>query len=193
LPDDRLWLSRGKFVNWFDVILALLFAVGIVGGYFQGLIRQALSLGAVACGIILATYLHLPVAAWLAFMFPATALAITETAAFLLSLLALVTVLEIAQRRAVPATRLLAIGVLDRIAGALVAVVCVTLQLSIGVLILKLLVTPDWPIGGTLRMLLTRGMLSSTLASALYGLLVTLVTVIGALLPQGRPRFVTFL
>jgi membrane protein required for colicin V production len=180
-------------VNWFDVVLALLYAAGLAGGYFQGLIRQALSLGAVACGIILATYLHLPVAAWLAFMFPDTALAITDTAGFLLSLVALVTVLEIAQRKAVPATRILAIGVLDRIAGALVAVVSVTLQLSIGVLMLKLLVTPDWPIGGTLRLLLTRGMLSSTLAPVLYGLLVTLVTVIGALLPQGRPRFVAFL
>jgi membrane protein required for colicin V production len=176
-------------VNWFDAVLGLLLVVGLVGGYFQGLIRQALSLAAVACGIILATYLHLPLAAWFAFMFPDTAV----TAAFVLALLLLVTALEIAQRKAVPATRLLAIGVLDQIAGALVAVVSVALQLSIGVLMLKLLVTPHWPIGGTLRMLLTRGMLSSTLAPALYSLLVTLVTVIGALLPQGRPRFLTFL
>ena len=180
-------------MNWFDVVLGLLFAVGLAGGYFQGLIRQALSLGAVACGIILATYLHLPLAAWFAFMSPDTAVATRETAAFLLSLVALVTALEIAQRKAVPATRLLAIGVLDQIAGALVALVSVALQLSVGVLMLKLLVTPHWPIGGTLRMLLTRGMLSSTLAPALYSLLVALVTVIGALLPQGRPRFLTFL
>lgn len=180
-------------MNWFDVVLVLLFAAGLVGGYFQGLIRQALSLAAVACGIILATYLHLPLAAWFAFMFPDTPAATTETAGFLLALMALVTVLEIAQRKAIPATRLLAIGVLDRIAGLLVALVTVVLQLGIGVLLLKLLVTLPWPIGGTLRLVLTRGMLSSSLALALYSLLVTLVTVIGALLPQGRPRFLSFL
>jgi membrane protein required for colicin V production len=180
-------------VNWFDVVLVLVFAGGLVGGYFQGLIRQALSLGAVACGIILATYLQLPLAAWFAFMFPDTSLTTTETAAFLVSLVALVTALEIAQRKTIPEPRLLAIGMLDRIAGALVAVVCVTLQLSIGVLLLKFLVTLPWPVGGTLRLLLTRGMLSSTLATALYSMLVTLVTVIGALLPQGRPRLVALL
>ena len=180
-------------MNWFDAVLCLLFVVGLMGGYFQGLIRQALSLAAVACGIILATYLHLPLAAWFAFMFPDTAVTITDTAGFLLALVVLITALEIAQRKAVPATRILAIGVLDQIAGALIALVSVALQLSIGVLMLKLLVTPHWPIGGTLRWVLTRGMLSSTLAPALYSLLVTLVTVIGALLPQGRPRFLSFL
>jgi membrane protein required for colicin V production len=180
-------------VNWFDAVLGLLLVVGLMGGYFQGLIRQALSLAAVACGIILATYLQLPLAAWFAFMFPGAAVATTDTAGFLLALFVLVTALEIAQRKAVPATRILAIGVLDRIAGVLVAVVTVALQLSIGVLMLKLLVTLPWPIGGTLRLLLTWGMSSSALAPALYGLLVTLVTVIGALLPQGRPRLLSFL
>lgn len=179
-------------MNWFDVVLGLLFAVGLVGGYFQGLIRQALSLAAVACGIILATYLFLPLAAWFAFMFPHTAVTITDTGGFLLALLLLVTALEIAQRKAVPVTRLLAIGRLDRIAGTLVAVVSVILQLSIGILILKFLVTLPWPTGGTMRLLLTEGMSSSALARALYSLLATLVTVIGALLPQGRPRFPSF-
>ena len=179
-------------MNWFDAVLGLLFVLGLVGGYFQGLIRQALSLAAVACGIILATYLHLPLAAWLAFMFPGTGETTTDTAGFLVSLFVLITALEVAQRRALPATRLLAIGVLDQIAGALVAVVAVTLQLSIGVLLLKFLVTLKWPIGGTLRLLLTQGMLSSALAAALYGLLGILVSVVGALLPQGRPRFPSF-
>lgn len=180
-------------MNWFDVVLGLLFVVGLAGGYFQGLIRQALSLGAVACGIILATYLYLPLAAWFAFMYPDTSVAIRETAALLLSLIALITALEIAQRKAVPETRILAIGPLDQIAGALVAVVAVCLQISIGILILKYIVTLSWPIGGTVRLLLIRGMRSSTLAPALYNLLVALVTVVGTLLPKGKPRFLTFM
>jgi uncharacterized membrane protein required for colicin V production len=180
-------------MSWFDAVLALLFAAALAGGYFQGLIRQALSLGAVACGIILATYLYLPLAAWFAFAYPDTSVATRETAALLLSLIVLVTALEIAQRKAVPETRLLAIGLLDRIAGALVAIVTACLQISIGILILKYLVTLSWPIGGTVRLLLLRGMRSSTLARALYNLLVALVTVVGALLPKGKPRFLTFM
>jgi uncharacterized membrane protein required for colicin V production len=180
-------------MNWFDVVLGLLFIAGLTGGYFQGLIRQALSLGAVACGIILATYLYLPLAAFLAIMYPDSSALTRETAALMLTLIALITALEIAQRKAVAETRILAIGLLDQIAGALVAVVAVGLQISIGILILKYLVTLSWPIGGTFRLLLTRGMQSSTLAPALYNLLVALVTVVGALLPKGKPKFITFM
>lgn len=178
-------------MNWFDAVLVLLFVVGLMGGYIQGLIRQALSLAAVACGIILATYAFIPLAAWFAFMFPDVAVTTTDTAGFLVALLVLVTALEIAQRKTVPASRILAIGRLDQIAGLLVAVVSVILQLSIGILILKFLVTLPLPVGGTMRLLLTQGMSSSTLAPALYGLLVTLVTIVGALLPEGRPRLPT--
>jgi len=178
-------------VTWFDAVLVLLFIVGLMGGYLQGLIRQALSLAAVACGIILATYAFIPLAAWFAFMFPGTATTVTDTGGFLLALLLLVTGLEIAQRKAVPASRILAVGRLDRIAGLLVAVVPVILQLGIFILFLKFLVTLPWPTGGTLRLFLSEGISSSALASALYGLLVTLVTIVGALLPEGRPRLPT--
>ena len=82
---------------------------------------------------------------------------------------------------------------LDQIAGVLVAVVTVSLQISIGILILKYLVTIPWPIGGTFRLLIIRGMRYSTLAPALYNLLVALVTVVGALLPKGKPKFLTFM
>jgi uncharacterized membrane protein required for colicin V production len=179
-------------VNWFDAVLVTLFVLGLMGGYLQGLIRQALSLGAIVCAIILATYLHVPLAAWFAFMFPGTAVTTTDTGGFLLALFLLVTALEIAQRKAVPSSRILAIGRLDRVAGLLVAVVAVILQLSIGVLSLKLLVTLPWPVGGILRQVLAGGISSSALAAALYGLLATLVTVVGALLPEGRPRLPTF-
>ena len=180
-------------MNWLDVVLGLLFVVGLVGGYFQGLIRQALSLAAIACGIILATYLYLPLANWFGFVYPDASLATRETAALMLSLVALITALEIAQRKAVPVTRVLAAGILDQIAGALIAVVAVSLQISIGILILKYVITIPWPVGGTFRLLVIGGMRSSTLAPALYNLLVALVKVVGALLPKGKPKFLTFM
>jgi uncharacterized membrane protein required for colicin V production len=176
-------------MNWLDVVLVLLFAVGLVAGYRQGLLRQALSLGAIACGVILGTFVHVLLAALFAFTYPDTAAATVETAAFLLSVVALVTGLEVLQRKVVPETRLVAIGVLDRVAGLLVAVLAVFLQLTIVVLIFHSLVSMSWPIGNTIRLMLVRSVKSSTLVALLYNVLVALVGFVGRLLPEGGPRF----
>jgi uncharacterized membrane protein required for colicin V production len=180
-------------MNWLDVVLAVLFAVGLAGGYLQGLIRQALSLGAIICGLILATYLHVPLAAWLAFAFPGLGEATRETTAFLFSAVALVSALEAIQRKAMPDTHLLSIGVLDRIAGLLVAIIAVSLQLSLALLALNFLLTIRWPVGETMRLVLLSGQKSSVLMPAFINLLVALVTVVGRLLPEGRPRFLRFM
>jgi membrane protein required for colicin V production len=177
-------------MNWLDIVLVLLFAVGLVGGYRQGLLRQVMSLATVACGLILGTYLHVPLAAFFNFTFPGTETATTDTAGFLLAVVVLVVALEVLHRRTVPETRLLAIGVLDRIAGLLVAVLAVILQLSIVVLILRFLVSAPWLVGETFRLIMVRGMKGSILAHGLHTLVVVLVTVVGGLLPEGRPRFV---
>ncbi len=177
-------------MNWLDIILVLLFAAGVLGGYRQGLLRQALSLAAVACGLILGTYFHVPLAAFFAFTFPGAETATTDTAGFLLAVVLLISALEVLHRRVIPETRLPAIGVLDRVAGLLVAVLAVILQLSIVVLVLRFSVSLSWPVGESLRLGLVRGLKSSTLAYGLYNLLAVLVTVIGRLLPEGRPRFV---
>lgn len=179
-------------MNWLDIVLILLFVVGLVGGYLQGLIRQALSLGAVACAIILGTYLHVPIAAFLAFTYPQSGVATRESAAFLFSAIALTVALEVVQRKTVPDSRILALGMLDQIAGLIVAIFAVALQMSIFIMVLNFLVAPSWPVGGTIRLFLVRGMQSSTLAPAFYNLLAALVTVVGRLLPEGRPRLLAF-
>jgi uncharacterized membrane protein required for colicin V production len=176
-------------MNWLDVLLYLLVIVGLVGGFLQGLIRQALSLGAVVCAIILGTYVHVPLAAFLAFTFPDASTATVDTAAFLLAVVGLATALELVQRKALPATRLASVGVLDRLAGLLVAIITVFLQMSIAILALEFIVSLPWPIGETFRLLIQRGMKSSMLAVALHNLLVGLVAAVGRLLPEGKPKF----
>jgi uncharacterized membrane protein required for colicin V production len=177
-------------MNWLDIILVLLFSAGVLVGYRQGLLREVMSLAAVACGLILGTYFHVPLAAFFTFTFPGAEMATTDTAAFLLAVVLLITALEVLQRRVIPETRLLSIGVFDRIGGLLVAVFTVILQLSIVVLVLRFCVSLSWPVGDGLRLGLVSGLRSSMLAHGLYNLLAVLVTVIGALLPEGRPRFV---
>jgi len=182
--------SGGGYMNWLDIILVVLFSAGVLVGYRQRLLREVMSLAAVACGLILGTYLHVPLAAFFAFTFPGTDVATTDTAGFLLAVVLLISALEVLHRRVMPETRLLSIGILDRVLGLLVAVLTVILQMSIVVLALRFCVSFSWPVGDGLRLGLVRGLKASTLAYALYNLLAVLVTVIGALLPEGRPRFV---
>lgn len=178
-------------MNWLDVVVGLLFAAGLAGGYLQGLIRQALSLGATLCGLILATYLHVPLAAFFDYIFPGMRAITAETTAFLISAVVLISTLEAVQRKAMPDTHLLAIGVFDRIAGAMVASVAVSLQLGVAFLILQFLLTLRWPVGETIRLLLTGAQESSLLVPGFLSLVVTLIAVVGRLLPEGGPRFLT--
>ncbi len=175
-------------MNWLDVLLALIFAGGVAAGYRQGLIRQALSLGAIGCGIILATYLYVPLAAWFAFILPGTRGEIRDTGAFLLLVIGISVALEVVQRRTLPYTRLLAVGILDQIAGALVALPTVALQMSVFVLILRFLVEQSWLVGETLRFFMLEGMQTSPSVAGFYSMLLTIVQTVGALLPEGGPR-----
>ena len=124
-------------MNWVDVILALLFTAGLAGGYIQRLLRQALSLGALVCGIILATYLQVPLAAGIAYVRPEIRARTRETAAFWLLLVAITVALDVIQRRVLPETALLAVGILDRIGGVFVAFFTVCGQMSVAVLVLR--------------------------------------------------------
>jgi len=176
-------------MNWVDVILALLFTAGLAGGYIQRLLRQALSLGALVCGIILATYLQVPLAAGIAYVRPEIRARTRETAAFWLLLVAITVALDVIQRRVLPETKLLAVGILDRIGGVFVAFFTVCGQMSVAVLILRFFVRLSWPIGNTLRLFVWEGMESSTLVTAFYNLLVSLVQIVGRFLPEGGPGF----
>lgn len=176
-------------MNWADVVLLLLFAAGLGGGYIQRLLRQALSLGAIVCGIILATYLQVPVAAWFAYIRPGTRAATAQMAAFWLLVVAITGVLDGVQRKVLPETKFLAVGILDQIGGIFVAFFTVCLQMGVAMLILRFFVRQSWPVANTLRLFLHEGMEASTLLPTFYNLLVTLVHIVGGFLPEGGPGF----
>jgi uncharacterized membrane protein required for colicin V production len=176
-------------MNWLDLVLGLLFVIALAGGYLQGVIRQALSLGAIVSGLILATYIHVPLAAFYDYIFPEVRAATTETAAFLTAVVVLISALEAIQRKAMPDTHLLAIGVLDRIAGVLVAVPAAAFQMGVAIIVLRFVLSARWPVGETARLILVAAEESSFLAPNFANLVLTLVTVVGRMLPEGGPRF----
>jgi hypothetical protein len=87
-----------------------------------------MSLATVAHRLILDTYLRISPAAFFTPIHRGTETATTETAGFQLVVVVLVFALEVFHRRVTPWTCLLAIGVLDRVAGLLVAELAVAAQ-----------------------------------------------------------------
>jgi len=89
-----------------------------------------MSLATVAHRLILDNYLRVPPADFFASTYPGTETATRDKAGFLLVFVVLVIALEVLHRRAAPWTCLLTIGVLDTVAGLLVALVAVAPQWS---------------------------------------------------------------
>jgi len=174
-----------------DIFLLLVVMGGLAVGYIQGLWRQAMSLGAILVGLILATYLQVFLTAWFGFISPDTPLVIRGTAAFLLLLGVIAGVLDFVGRRIFPETRLGVLGIFDRLAGIFVGFFTICIQVSVGVLIFKFLASPrlPWPMGESVRLVLHRGIDSSALVPVFHQLLVTLVSIVGPLLPEGAPTF----
>jgi uncharacterized membrane protein required for colicin V production len=180
-------------MSWMDIFLLLVVMGGLAVGYIQGLWRQAMSLGAILAGLILATYLQVFLTAWFGFISPGTPLVVRGTVAFLLLVAIIAGALDLLARRIFPETRLAILGILDRLGGIFVGFFTVCVQVSIGVLIFRFLANPSvsWPIGESVRLVLARGIDSSALVPVFYQLLAILVRIVGLLLPEGAPAFLT--
>ncbi len=182
-------IFKERNVSWMDVFLLLVLMGGLAVGYVQGLWRQAMSLAAILAGLILATYLQVFLTAWLGFISPDTPLVIRGTAAFLALLAIIAGVLDFVGRRIFPETKLAVLGIFDRLGGIMLGFFTICIQVGAGVLIFKFLARVRWPMGESVRLVLNRGIDSSTLLPIFHQLLVTLVSVVGPLLPEGAPSF----
>jgi hypothetical protein len=133
------------------------------------------------------------VSGWLGFISPQTPAVFRGTLAFLLLVAVIALSLDIAGRRLFPETRLAALGIFDRLLGIVVGFFTICIQVSIAVLVFKFLARVSWPIGESLRQVLASGIDSSALVPVFYQILVTIVSTVGPLLPEGIPKFLTSL
>jgi uncharacterized membrane protein required for colicin V production len=188
-------VCEDEHMSWMDVFLSIVIMAGLAVGYIQGLWRQAMSLGSILAGVILATYLQVFLTAWFGFIHPETPLVVRETVAFLLLVAIISGVLDFLSRRMFPETKLAVLGILDRVGGIFVGFFTICIQASIAVLIFKFLVTPrvSWPMGQSVRLFIDGGIEASALVPIFHSLLVIIVGVVGGLLPEGAPRFLTII
>lgn len=180
-------------MSWIDIFLLLVVMAGLAVGYIQGLWRQAMSLGSILIGVILATYLQRFLTGFFGYVSPRTPLVVRQTVAFLLLVGIIAVVLDVGGRRIFPETRLSVLGIFDRVGGLLVGFFTICIQLSAGVLIFKFLASGgvSWPIGESVRLVLAAGVDSSALVPVFFGILLRFVSTIGPMLPEGVPTFLT--
>lgn len=105
-------------MSWIDIFLLLVVMGGLVVGYIQGLWRQAMSLGSILIGVILATYLERFVTGFFGYLSPRTPLVVRQTVAFLVLTGIIAVVLDVGGRRIFPETRLAVLGIFDRVGGS---------------------------------------------------------------------------
>ncbi len=182
-------------MSWMDIFLLLIVMGGLALGYIQGLWRQAMSLGAILIGIILATYLQRYLTRWFGFIAPDTPLVIRQTVAFLF-LAAVITIgLDVGFRKIFPETGLPFLGIFDRLGGIFIGFFTISVQVSAAVLVFRFFASPrvSWPIGESIRLVLAAGIDSSALVPVFHNLLVILVSIVTPLLPEGAPAFLTAL
>ncbi len=118
-----------------DGVLGALVAIAFFVGYTQGVLRQLLGIGIVLVAFIVGAYLRSPVGAWLASNWTWLPVEFAAMIALVASFLALLAVMTLALQVYYPRVLLTSrYGLLDEVAGGVLAVVALLLVVAVLVL-----------------------------------------------------------
>ncbi|OAV68897.1 colicin V production protein [Bacteroidales bacterium Barb6XT] len=126
-------------MNWLDIVLICLAGMGLVKGLFDGLIRQVVSLIALAAGIFFCGRVAVEVKSWLAGLdwFPAEAVTVASYAASFLLIAGVLILAGVVVHKIVGATPL---GMVNHLFGGVFGILVTVLFVSLA---LNLLETVD--------------------------------------------------
>lgn len=105
-------------LNYVDIILIVPMAFGLIRGLFRGFIREVLGLAAIAIGIAASYFYAAELAAYLRISFPNTGQWL-DMLSYLMIFTLVVIVINLLARYLTNVSRLLALGLINRIAGGL--------------------------------------------------------------------------
>lgn len=107
-------------MNWLDIVILVVMAIGTVLGLRIGLIRAALSLGGVVLGVMLAGRYYAPLAERLSFILQAR---VAEVVAFALILIGVMLIASLLARLLQWATSAVMLGWVNHLGGAVLGLV----------------------------------------------------------------------
>jgi len=179
-------------INWLDLIMLILLAVGLAQGWFLGFIRQVVSLAAIYIGLVLATQYYSTVSGFLLFLAPDAFPMALEVIAFLLLFILAQIVVNFVTSDVYKSGRLPFLGVLDNLVGAVLGLLVVILGLSIGLALLHFATRIEWPVALDLYATLRQGLEQSYLVPLIQEKIPLLYASLLPWLPQGLPAIFTF-
>ncbi len=175
-------------VNWLDLILIILLAVGMAVGYRQGLLREVIGLAAMYLGAILAAQYFQPLANTFKNLFPTTPGTLLNVIAFFIILFSAMGLVNFLAYDAYKMTHLRILPTLDHFGGLLVGLVSTWVLLTIAINVIGFsTANQGWAGAETFRIMLKQGITSSQLADATASTLPTILSALKPWLPTGLP------
>lgn len=128
-------------LDWLDILIIIFLALAIITGFSRGFVRQAFNLVGLYVGLILASQFHGVLATWLHAGFPNASLPLLSAATFVAMLVLIAGIGNYLGRLAYPVTRLLMLGPVDRVAGALLSLLLALAEVALALLVLRFVIS----------------------------------------------------
>ncbi len=132
-------------LNWLDLLILVVFIVGMGMGYMQGFIRQVMGLAALYIGTILGAQYHLIVAGWLMQFFPSAPVRFVNAFGFVLILFLVTSIINWLASDAYGSGRVHMLPTFDHLAGSLLGLGTAFVVIALLLPVVRFAVGETWP------------------------------------------------
>lgn len=172
--------------NWFDVVIFLIVAAGLLVGYTQGLLRQIIGLAALYLATIVATQYYIPFANLIYNAMSLSPSRFVAVVSFLAIFFVVSALINILASDAYQMTKLRIFPTIDQLGGSFLGLVTIVIILGLFLPILQFVSGETLPYFDNARVALVQGMQNSRLVPAFIYFRRDLLNAIAPWLPNGQ-------
>ncbi len=173
--------------NWFDLLLLILFGLGLTVGYSQGFLRQVMGLAALYVATIIATQYFIPFSGFLRSVFFLTESRIWNAVAFFLILIGIASIINFLAADAYRLTKLRMFPLLDHLTGMILGLITIVIILSLVLPILTFVTSEPMPYFDSVRSNVALGMQTARLMPLFQAVKPLILNAITPWIPGGLP------
>jgi uncharacterized membrane protein required for colicin V production len=177
--------SVGIF-NWFDVVIFLVVAGGLLVGYSQGLLRQVVGLAALYLATIVATQYYIPFSNFIYGMLFLNPSRFVNVVSFLVIFFGISALINVLAADAYQMTKLKLFPTIDQLGGAFLGLVTTVILLGLFIPILQFVSVEPLPYIDSVRATLVDGIANSRFVPAFLAIRHDLLNTIAPWLPNGQ-------
>ena len=175
-----------------DVLILAILIFGLLSGWLQGLLQQALGLAAFYVALVLGAQYHRLLAGWLIALFPGALWVAADSLSFLVTFGLATALFTWVSRHIYENTHLPFLSFLDGIGGAIFGFFTACLQVIIGLSVLKFALSVNWTQWEATRQTILTVFRESTLGPLLLSSAPATFDLLKPWLPVGLPAIFSF-